>query len=202
MAYVYRHIRLDKNEPFYIGIGSDDRYSRAKEKTRRSKFWQRITSKTNYRIDIIIDNISYEDAKLKEKEFISLYGRKNLGLGTLVNMTDGGDGTLNKVITDEYREKLSIAAKNRYKDNIKKKTLTPDEISKIRSERMKLKNPSLPLDKSHNFKGNVFVYKDGSLIGEFKGVIDAAKKLNICASKISACLKGKRKTNKGYTFKR
>jgi hypothetical protein len=22
MAYVYRHIRLDKNEPFYIGIGS------------------------------------------------------------------------------------------------------------------------------------------------------------------------------------
>lgn len=24
MAYVYRHIRLDKNEPFYIGIGKDE----------------------------------------------------------------------------------------------------------------------------------------------------------------------------------
>jgi len=23
MAYVYRHIRLDKNEPFYIGISND-----------------------------------------------------------------------------------------------------------------------------------------------------------------------------------
>ena len=22
MAYVYRHIRLDKNEPFYIGVGT------------------------------------------------------------------------------------------------------------------------------------------------------------------------------------
>jgi hypothetical protein len=29
MAYVYRHIRLDKNEPFYIGVGSDSNYSRA-----------------------------------------------------------------------------------------------------------------------------------------------------------------------------
>jgi hypothetical protein len=24
MAYLYRHIRLDKNQPFYIGIGKDD----------------------------------------------------------------------------------------------------------------------------------------------------------------------------------
>jgi len=23
MAYLYRHIRLDNNEPFYIGIGND-----------------------------------------------------------------------------------------------------------------------------------------------------------------------------------
>lgn len=28
MAYLYRHIRLDKNEPFYIGIGSDSNYNR------------------------------------------------------------------------------------------------------------------------------------------------------------------------------
>ena len=29
MAYLYRHIRLDKNEPFYIGIGSDTNFKRA-----------------------------------------------------------------------------------------------------------------------------------------------------------------------------
>ena len=31
MAYLYRHIRLDKNEPFYIGIGSNElnNYKRA-----------------------------------------------------------------------------------------------------------------------------------------------------------------------------
>ena len=34
MAYIYRHIRLDKNEPFYIGIGSDveGKYKRANRK--------------------------------------------------------------------------------------------------------------------------------------------------------------------------
>jgi hypothetical protein len=29
MVYLYRHIRLDKNEPFYIGIGSDKQYKRS-----------------------------------------------------------------------------------------------------------------------------------------------------------------------------
>jgi hypothetical protein len=31
MAYLYRHIRHDKNEPFYIGIGSDNNYKRSKQ---------------------------------------------------------------------------------------------------------------------------------------------------------------------------
>lgn len=37
MAYVYRHIRLDKNEVFYIGIGSDDKghYYRANSKNKK-----------------------------------------------------------------------------------------------------------------------------------------------------------------------
>ena len=43
MAYVYRHIRVDKNEPFYIGIGKDDGYEfkRAYYKSieKRNKIW-------------------------------------------------------------------------------------------------------------------------------------------------------------------
>lgn len=41
MAYVYRHIRLDKNEPFYIGIGSDINYQRAYNYQRRTKYWKK-----------------------------------------------------------------------------------------------------------------------------------------------------------------
>jgi len=77
MAYVYRHIRLDKNVPFYIGIGSDAKYRRAFEIKRRNIFWERIINKTEYLVEILFDNISNEFAKEKEKEFIQIYGRSN-----------------------------------------------------------------------------------------------------------------------------
>jgi len=111
MAYVYRHIRLDKNEPFYIGIGSDSTYFRANKKSQRNVYWKRIIAKTDFEVEILFDDISWEDAKLKEKEFIALYGRKDLNNGCLVNMTEGGDGTLGKVVSKETKEKLSIATK-------------------------------------------------------------------------------------------
>lgn len=40
---------------------------------------------------------TYQEAKVKEIELISLYGRRDLGKGTLVNFTDGGEGTQGKV---------------------------------------------------------------------------------------------------------
>jgi hypothetical protein len=97
MAYVYRHIRLDKNEPFYIGIGSDDsgEYSRAYAKKERNKYWHHITRKVKYDVEILLEDLSWEEACNKEIEFIKLYGRKDLGLGQLINMTDGGDGLIN-----------------------------------------------------------------------------------------------------------
>jgi hypothetical protein len=129
MAYVYRHIRLDKNEPFYIGIGSDNSYKRAFEKTKdkRSIFWNNIVNKTNYEVEILMDNLTWEQACEKEKEFISMYGRNDLGKGTLVNMTDGGDGVinLNKDIRASISQHLkgkkqSEATKNKRKETLKK----------------------------------------------------------------------------------
>ena len=72
MAYVYRHIRLDKNEPFYIGIGSDVKYTRANELRikRRNPLWNRIFCKTKIEVEIILDNLTWQDACKKEIEFI------------------------------------------------------------------------------------------------------------------------------------
>jgi hypothetical protein len=54
MAYLYRHIRLDKNEPFYIGIGYNinKKYKRAHEVINRNQYWKNITSKTQYKVEI------------------------------------------------------------------------------------------------------------------------------------------------------
>jgi uncharacterized protein involved in tellurium resistance len=56
------------------------------------------------------NEITAEQAKEKEKEFIALYGRVDLKSGCLVNLTDGGDGVLNMSSNSELRIKLSKAA--------------------------------------------------------------------------------------------
>jgi len=125
MAYVYRHIRLDKNEPFYIGIGSDNEYKRANTNTRRNKHWINI-SKFGYEVDILFDDLTWDEACVKEKEFISLYGRKDKNKGSLCNLTDGGDGCLGRIVTfsEESKRKMSEARKG------KKPYIITDEIRK------------------------------------------------------------------------
>jgi hypothetical protein len=138
MAYLYRHIRLDNNEPFYIGIGSDNGYYRAKS-LKRNIFWKRITSITNYEIEIMFEDISYEEACNKEKEFIKLYGRSING-GTLCNLTDGGEGTLGILRDENVRRNIGISSKKKWdidlrkkqSINIKKRFENPLERKKIR----------------------------------------------------------------------
>ena len=52
MAYVYKHIRLDNNEIFYVGIGNDNNYKRAYQKISRNIFWKRVVNKTKYIDDL------------------------------------------------------------------------------------------------------------------------------------------------------
>ena len=115
MAIVYRHIRLDKNEPFYIGIGKTERRATQKRGDRRNQYWRNIILKTEYDVEILFDDLTWEEACEKEIELIKLYGRKDLGTGTLVNMTDGGDGAVNRIstkkgikLTEEVKEKMRL----------------------------------------------------------------------------------------------
>jgi hypothetical protein len=109
MAYVYRHIRLDKNEPFYIGVGSDIEYKRANEIgiNRRNPIWHKIADKTDIEIEIVLDNLTFEEAIAKEIEFIGLYGRIDKGTGILSNLTSGGEGTIGAIVSEEVRKKSS-----------------------------------------------------------------------------------------------
>jgi hypothetical protein len=103
---LYRHIRLDNNEVFYIGIGNE---KRPYKKQSRSSFWHNIVDKTDYDIEVLAKNLSWEDACELEVFMISEYGRRDLGLGNLVNLTDGGDGMVN--LSNEVRKRISQANK-------------------------------------------------------------------------------------------
>jgi hypothetical protein len=105
MACVYRHIRLDTNQPFYIGIGKS--IVRSVSTRNRNKHWNNIVSTSEYKVEILLNDISWEEAIIKEIEFIKLYGRKDLGKGNLCNFTDGGQGSVGYKLSIESKEKIS-----------------------------------------------------------------------------------------------
>ena len=107
MAVLYRHIRLDKNVPFYVGIGDSEK--RAYNKINRTKIWKNI-SKRGYEVEILFRDLTWEQAIEKEKEFIALYGRRDLGLGPLVNLTDGGEGAIGYRHSEEVKKKCRLVS--------------------------------------------------------------------------------------------
>jgi len=109
MAIVYQHRKNSDNTVFYVGIGKQEK--RAYEKYGRGSHWDRVVTKYGYNVEITHRGINWEEAKSIEKYLISFYGRIDLGNGVLVNKTDGGDGTLNHITTQETRIKLGVSNK-------------------------------------------------------------------------------------------
>jgi len=185
--YVYRHIRDDRNEPFYVGQscyteGEYNYYKRAFCKRRRTKYWKEIVKSTTFAVEIIYETYIENDAIAKEKEFISLYGRIDLGNGTLVNMTSGG-----------------------WKGNVKSRTSVEQQLKTAKETGVYFKN--IERIKKYSYKkGGSTQHKDfyvydlkGKKISTHKSVKDFGNLVGICPSNISSC--AGRKQNYGeYLF--
>lgn len=140
---LYRHIRLDKNEVFYVGISDNE--NRPYSKFSRNKYWKNIIKNTEYKVEIVLDGLSRKEVEEKEKEFISLYGRKDLKKGTLVNLTNGGTGGLGLMHTDETKSKMKgrqAHNKNQLKYNI-------DLINKIKADYIPYEFGTIKLSKKY-----------------------------------------------------
>lgn len=102
--YVYRHVDLVNNIPFYIGFGensiSDYEYSRAHEKKKRSIEWYEYIKiiENNYEVEIIYESDDCAEIANKEKEFIFLHGRLCDNSGTLVNKVIGGQSRIPRTL--------------------------------------------------------------------------------------------------------
>lgn len=126
MAYLYTHTRLDNGVVFYVGIGTQDNYKRASFNYNRTNYWKNIAKKCGWKAEIVFDNLTWKDACKKEVELILKYGRVDLGTGTLVNLTCGGEGTLGRPTTDKTRKKMSESRNGK----IKLADSTKNKISK------------------------------------------------------------------------
>lgn len=101
--YIYLHVKKTNGEPFYIGKGTG---KRCEVKHSRSSHWKNIVNKHDYDIILLETNLTIEESINYEKYWIKRIGRKDLNLGTLVNFTDGGEGTSNRPMSDYSKKKL------------------------------------------------------------------------------------------------
>jgi hypothetical protein len=177
-AYVYTHKRLDKNCIFYVGIGSTANYRRAYQTHKRNDFWTRVNNITDIEVEVLFEGLTWEVANYYEKYLIATYGRVNKNTGTLVNMTDGGDGIKGWVLSEEGRKnrKGHKGCKHSAEANLKNKLAH-----------------SIPI---------VQMTREGEFIKEWGSATDATRELGYKShSKIGDCCRGTRKTHKNFTWK-
>jgi hypothetical protein len=196
VAVLYRHIRLDKNEPFYVGIGKNEH--RAYSKRSRNKHWHNIIKK-GYIVEIMLYHLTWKEACEKEKEFISLYGRSDIGTGSLCNWTDGGEGSLNCKHSEESKQKISKSKKEK---PTPLKSLEALEKYRKRGEDHHMKRELYKKMYSKMKQKQVEQYsKNGILLKTWESIMHASSALNIDNSSIGKACMGKLKTAGNYCWK-
>ena len=184
MAYVYQHIRMDTNEVYYVGIGKNENtYKRANSKLNRNIWWKRINDKVETKIEILKSGISWEEAIVFEKYYINLYGRKDLGQGNLVNLTDGGEGTINVIRSEEQINRL-------------KKYNT----SRIFTEETRKKISEAAIGRPGYGKKALLQFdKQGNLIKEFESVF-STRLDGYNFKKVQNCLRREKNSHQGFRW--
>lgn len=178
-AYVYVHKRLDNGVVFYVGIGSLRNFKRAYQINKRNEYWKKIYNKTMIEVQILLTDLTWEEANSWESYLISLHGRKSKGEGHLCNLTDGGDGVIGWVLSEEVKKRNK--GHSGYKH----------------SEEAKLTN------RLTHIKPIIQMTREGEFIKEWDCAYDVARELfgGTGHSKISDCCYGARKTHKNFTWK-
>lgn len=109
-VYVYKDPRPTKNQqPVYVGKGTGDRDLSHWSKGSHNKPLQDFLSHLRLReltpICVrVFQTENEQEAFAKEMQLIELYGRRDLGTGTLFNRTAGGEGPTGYIKTPEEKQ--------------------------------------------------------------------------------------------------
>lgn len=206
--YVYFHSLTSSgliNDIFYVGKGCKNRSSTFNH---RNKYWHNKVNKNGgFFINHIATELTEKEAFDIEKFYISVFGKWQDN-GLLVNMTDGGDGVLGYIPSDEHKQKISNALKGRIGKPLTKEAKLKISLAKtgVKQDPNVIKRRSEKLiGKYRNTGYSVDVYDlYGNFISNFKCVTELVKDLNLKSIRgnIFGCLNGVRKTAGGYIFKK
>lgn len=213
-CYVYAHFRLDINKPFYIGIGSKPKYKRAFETKKRNNLWGKIFNKTECDSRVIFDNLTWSEACEIEISLISHLGRIDNNTGILTNLTDGGEGAIGVIFTDERKKKISnsLTGKKLSYERVKKCKLrrhSAETIEKIRKNKTGLKASEATKAKMRvtNMNGiNAAAKKISKIVINtqagiyYESVREAAMSINITHGYLSGMLLGRYRNRTNLAF--
>jgi hypothetical protein len=207
--YVYCHRNPLTNEIFYIGKGKNQR---AYNSQSRGKHWKNYVKKNGIPIvEILYENLNEEQSLIIEKEMIDKLGRKDLGLGKLINETDGGDGISGLKHNDETKEKIKLSRIGKPSNNKGKtwKQKNKRPVGFIRGEYKTRKDKGkkftseikdkMKEGKRKNSKPILQYDLNNKLIKEWKSPIEAIEELGLKG--IYNCLLGISKKSGGYIWK-
>ena len=179
--YVYEHVRLDTNLPFYVGKGS--RKDRALEKSNRNPWWKNIVKKYGYRI-VIKRRFNFEKTALRFERYLQLkYQSKNYELCNLAEC--GAQGSKGVPHTKEIKQLIGYHSKKRWAQNT-------DYAQKMRARMGGLNNPI----SDQNIYD--FYHSDHGIISCTQ--FELRSKFKIPYSKVSCIVTGTRKSVYGWTL--
>jgi hypothetical protein len=105
--FIYRHIRVDNGETFYVGCGTKrnnkrlaerrTKFPRAFEIDKRNDLWKEVYNVTDFNVEILFETTCKKTAYLKEAEYIKYYGRTIDNSGILTNISKAQGGCEKKV---------------------------------------------------------------------------------------------------------
>lgn len=141
-SYKYNEL-IFNYEPFYVGKGCNGRaksHLKAKNKSNLAKRIRSVKHAGNTVQILKIRNLTEKQAFSFEMLLICLIGRKDKGLGPLLNRTDGGQGFSGLIPTKETIAKRSIAltGKKRSLDAIRRTTLKITGLKRSTATRKKM----------------------------------------------------------------
>ncbi len=143
VTFVYIDRKPD-GTPFYVGIGNANRVAKLE---RKNAFHANVVKKyPNWRREVLASMFTWEAAADLERDLIASLGRRDLKTGILVNLTDGGEGSLGIVRSEETVSRIQSTLKayarmpgvrESISRAVREKVSTPEARSAL-SQRMKV----------------------------------------------------------------
>jgi hypothetical protein len=235
--YIFGDYTFDY-EPIYVGKGTGARMyahykpadlNRCQNKQKVNKIRRILASGFKPIILTLHRNLNESEALQYENKLVQTIGRADLGLGTLTNLTNGGELAPNFTHLTADKKEICREKHRRYltERNPMKNPKTAAKVAAFNKQRVRskeecervskgLRNSQLHIDackspirngkikeSKRKFMVAVDQYdKQMNFIATYESISEAARQLNTTKVEIMDVLSGRQKTHKGYIFKK